>query len=86
MFEATHGTAPKLAGLNKVNPSSVILSGEMLLRYLGWTEAADLVIQGIESAVAARTLTADLYQLVEGATLVGTREFGQAIIAHMSHK
>ena len=86
VFEATHGTAPKLAGLNKVNPSSVILSGEMLLRYLGWTEAADLVIQGIESAVAARTLTADLYQLVEGATLVGTREFGQAIIAHMSHK
>jgi isocitrate dehydrogenase len=86
VFEATHGTAPKLAGLNKVNPSSVILSGEMLLRYLGWSEAADLVIQGIEGAIAARTLTADLYQLVDGATQVGTREFGQAVIAHMAAK
>ena len=84
VFEATHGTAPKLAGLNKVNPSSVILSGEMLLRYLGWGEAADRVIKGIEGAIAARTLTADLYQLVEGATQVGTIEFGQAIIDHMA--
>jgi len=86
VFEATHGTAPKLAGLNKVNPSSVILSGEMLLRYLGWGEAADLVIQGIEGAIGARTLTADLFQLVEGATQVGTIEFGQAVIDHMDGK
>lgn len=86
VFEATHGTAPTLAGLNKVNPSSVILSGEMMLRYLGWSEAADLVVKGIEGTIAARTLTADLYQLVEGATLVGTREFGQAVIRNMPAK
>jgi isocitrate dehydrogenase len=86
VFEATHGTAPKLAGQNKVNPSSVILSGEMLLRYLGWSEAADLVIQGIEGAIGARTLTVDLFNLVEGATQVGTIEFGRAIITHMAGK
>ena len=86
VFEATHGTAPTLAGLNKVNPCSVILSGEMLLRYIGWGEAAGLLIKGIEGAIAARTLTADLYQLVDGATQVGTREFGQAVIQHMAGK
>ena len=83
VFEATHGTAPKLAGLNKVNPTSVILSGEMMLRYLGWSEAADLVIKGIDGAIQARTLTADLAELVDGATTVGTRQFGETIIQHM---
>jgi isocitrate dehydrogenase len=83
VFEATHGTAPKLAGKDMVNPTSFILSGEMLLRYIGWNEAADLILRGVEGAIAARTLTPDLCELVEGAQRVGTQEFGRAIIAHM---
>ncbi len=83
VFEATHGTAPKYAGLDKVNPSSVILSGEMMFRYLGWHEAADLIIKGISGAIAAKTVTYDFHRLMEGATLLKTSEFGDAIIEHM---
>jgi isocitrate dehydrogenase len=83
VFEATHGTAPKYAGQDKVNPGSVILSGEMMLRYMGWTEAADLVIQGLEAAIKAGTVTYDLARLSDNATEVKTSEFGDAIISHM---
>ncbi len=83
IFEATHGTAPKYAGQDKVNPGSVILSGEMMLRYLGWPEAADLVIRGISGAIAARTVTYDFERLMEGATLLRCSEFGDAIIENM---
>jgi isocitrate dehydrogenase len=83
IFEATHGTAPKYADLDKVNPGSVILSGEMMLRYMGWTEAADLIVKGMEGAVAAKTVTYDFARLMEGATLVKCSEFGDAIINHM---
>jgi isocitrate dehydrogenase len=83
IFEATHGTAPKYAGLDKVNPGSVILSGEMMLRYMGWTEAADLVIQGMNGAISAGTVTYDFARLMRGATEVRCSEFGDAVIAHM---
>ncbi len=83
VFEATHGTAPKYAGLDKVNPSSVILSGEMMFRHLGWHEAADLIIKGISGAIAAKTVTYDFHRLMEGATLLKCSEFGDAIIKHM---
>jgi len=83
IFEATHGTAPKYAGQDKVNPGSLILSGEMMLRYLGWTEAADLVIQGISGAIAAKTVTYDFHRLMEGATLRKCSEFGEDIVKHM---
>ncbi|MBN1306113.1 MAG: NADP-dependent isocitrate dehydrogenase [Anaerolineales bacterium] len=83
IFEATHGTAPKYADLDKVNPGSVILSGEMMLRYLGWTEAAGLIVKGMEGAIAARTVTYDFERLMEGATLLKCSEFGEAIIKHM---
>ncbi len=83
IFEATHGTAPKYAGQDKVNPGSVILSGEMMFRYLGWAEAADLIIKGLEGAIAAKTVTYDFERLMEGATKVKTSEFGDAVIAHM---
>ncbi len=83
VFEATHGTAPKYAGLDKVNPSSVILSGVMMFQYMGWKEAADLIIKGIEGAIAAKTVTYDFHRLMEGATLLKTSEFGDAIIRHM---
>jgi isocitrate dehydrogenase len=83
IFEATHGTAPKYADLDKVNPGSVILSGEMMLRYMGWGEAADLIVKGMEGAVAARTVTYDFARLMEGATEVKCSEFGDAIIKHM---
>jgi len=83
IFEATHGTAPKYAGKDVVNPSSVILSGEMMLRYMGWTEAADRIINGISGAIVAKTVTYDLHRLMEGATKVKTSEFGDAIIEHM---
>jgi isocitrate dehydrogenase len=83
VFEATHGTAPKYAGKDMVNPGSVILSGEMMLRYLGWNEAADAVIRGLEGAIAARTVTYDFERLMEGATKVKTSEFGDAVVAHM---
>jgi isocitrate dehydrogenase len=83
IFEATHGTAPKYADLDKVNPGSVILSGEMMLRYMGWAEAADLIIKGMEGAIAARTVTYDFARLMENAIEVKCSEFGDAIIKHM---
>jgi isocitrate dehydrogenase len=83
VFEATHGTAPKYANLDKVNPGSVVLSGEMMLRYLGWTEAADRVVKGMDGAIGARTVTYDFARLMEGAKEVKCSEFGDAIIAHM---
>ncbi len=83
IFEATHGTAPKYADLDKVNPGSLILSGEMMLRYMGWTEAADLIIRGMEGAIHARTVTYDFARLMENATEVKCSEFGEAIIKHM---
>ena len=83
IFEATHGTAPKYADLDKVNPGSVILSGEMMFRYLGWVEVADLIIKGMEGAVAAKTVTYDFARLMDGATEVKCSEFADAIINHM---
>jgi isocitrate dehydrogenase len=83
IFEATHGTAPKYADLDKVNPGSVILSGEMMFRYLGWSEVADLIVKGMEGAIAAKTVTYDFERLMEGATLLKCSEFGDAIIKHM---
>ena len=83
VFEATHGTAPKYAGLDRVNPGSVVLSGEMMLRYLGWTEAADLIIKGMDGAIAAKRVTYDFARLMEGATEAKCSEFGDAVIAHM---
>jgi isocitrate dehydrogenase len=83
VFEATHGTAPKYAGQDKVNPGSVILSGEMMLRYMRWTEAADLVIKGMDGAIGARTVTYDFHRLMEGATLRKCSEFGSDVVAHM---
>lgn len=83
IFEATHGTAPKYAGQDKVNPSSVILSGEMMFRYLGWTEAADLILKGIEGAISKKRVTYDFERLMDGATLLKCSEFGDEIIANM---
>jgi isocitrate dehydrogenase len=83
IFEATHGTAPKYANLDKVNPGSVILSGEMMLRYMGWTEAADLVIKGMNGAIAGKHVTYDFHRLMEGAELLKCSEFGKAIIKAM---
>ncbi len=83
IFEATHGTAPKYADQDKVNPGSVILSGEMMLRHLGWGEAADLIIQGMERAIAAKTVTYDFERLMDGATLLKCSAFGEAIVNHM---
>lgn len=83
MFEATHGTAPKYAGKDYVNPGSLILSAEMMLRHIGWTEAADLVIKGMEGAIAAKHVTYDFARLLSGATEVSCSAFGRAIIAHM---
>jgi len=83
MFEATHGTAPKYAGKDQVNPASIILSAEMMLRHLAWTEAADLVIKGVEGAILSKTVTYDLERLMEGATRVSSSGFGDAIIARM---
>jgi isocitrate dehydrogenase len=84
VFEATHGTAPKYADKDMVNPGSVILSGEMMLNYMGWMEAAALVIKGMEGAIATKTVTYDFHRLMEGATLVKTSEFGDAVIRHMN--
>jgi isocitrate dehydrogenase len=83
VFEATHGTAPKYAGQDRVNPSSLLLSGEMMLRHLGWNEAAHLIIKGISGAIAAKTVTYDLGRLMAGATQVSCSGFGKAVIAHM---
>ena len=84
IFEATHGTAPKYADKDMVNPGSVILSGEMMLRYMGWGEAADRIIQGMSGAIRAGTLTYDFHRLMEGATKLSTSAFGDAVIAHMA--
>jgi isocitrate dehydrogenase len=83
LFEATHGTAPKYAGQDKVNPGSLILSAEMMLRHMGWNEAADLIIDGMNGAIQAKTVTYDFERLMEGATLLSCSEFGQQIIAKM---
>ncbi|PYQ81265.1 MAG: isocitrate dehydrogenase (NADP(+)) [Acidobacteria bacterium] len=83
VFEATHGTAPKYADQNKVNPGSVVLSGEMMFRHLGWNEAADLIVKGMDAAIAAKTVTYDFARLMDGATELTTSEFGDAIIDHM---
>jgi isocitrate dehydrogenase len=85
IFEATHGTAPKYADLDKVNPGSVILSGEMMLRYLGWAGAADLIIQGMTGAVNAKIVTYDFARLMEGAREVKCSEFADAVIANMGN-
>jgi len=83
IFEATHGTAPKYAGQDKVNPGSLILSGEMMFRFLGWDEAADLIVQGMGGAIKAKTVTYDFERLMDGATLRKTSEFADDIISHM---
>ncbi len=83
MFEATHGTAPKYAGKDQVNPASLILSAEMMLRHMGWTEAADLIIKGVEGAIAAKTVTYDLDRLMDGATKVSCSGFGEAVVGKM---
>ena len=84
IFEATHGTAPKYANQDKVNPGSVILSGEMMLRHLGWDEAADLIIKGMDGAIGAKTVTYDFHRLMSGAKLLKCSEFGDAVIRHMA--
>jgi isocitrate dehydrogenase len=83
LFEATHGTAPKYAGQDKVNPGSVILSGEMMLQYMGWKEAGDLIVKAIEKTIANKTVTYDLHRMMDGATKLKTSEFGTAIIDNM---
>ncbi len=83
IFEATHGTAPKYAGQDKVNPSSVILSGEMMFRYMGWTEVADLLLSATEKAISNKTVTYDFHRLMEGAALLKCSEFGDALISNM---
>jgi len=83
VFEATHGTAPKYANQDKVNPGSVVLSGEMMFRHLGWNEAADLIVKGMDGAIAAKTVTYDFARLMDGAKELKTSEFGDAIIKHM---
>ena len=83
IFEATHGTAPKYAGQNKVNPGSLILSAEMMLRHMGWTEAADLIVKGMEGAILAQTVTYDFERLMDDATLLSCSDFGDAMISHM---
>ena len=84
IFEATHGTAPKYAGKDKVNPGSVILSGEMMFRYMGWNEAADLIINGLEAAITAKVVTYDLARLIEGSKEVKCSEFATEIISHIN--
>ena len=83
IFEATHGTAPKYAGKDQVNPSSVILSGVMMLEYIGWNEAADLIVKGLEGAIANKQVTYDFHRLMEGANKLKCSEFGYEIIKNM---
>jgi isocitrate dehydrogenase len=83
VFEATHGTAPKYAGLDKINPGSVILSGVMMLEQMEWNEAAQLIVNGVERAIAAKTVTYDLARQMPGATEVSTSKFGDAVITGM---
>ena len=85
LFEATHGTAPKYAGLDKVNPSSVLLSGEMMLRHLGWKEAADAIINAIEKTIGQKRVTYDFHRLMEEATLLSCSQFGQALVENLSN-
>ena len=84
VFEATHGTAPKYAGQDKVNPGSVILSGEMMLRYMGWDEAADLIVSSLEKTIAQKRVTYDFERQMDGATLLKTSEFGEAMVENMA--
>ena len=83
IFEATHGTAPKYAGQNKVNPGGLILSAEMMLRHMGWTESADLIVKGMEGAISSKKVTYDFERLMEGATLLSCSDFGRAIVSNM---
>ena len=83
IFEATHGTAPKMAGLNQVNPSSIILSGAMMFEYLGWNEAAQLIENAVENTIKAKTVTFDFERLMDGATLLSCSEFGDAVVSNM---
>ena len=83
VFEATHGTAPKYAGLDKVNPGAVILSGAMMFEELGWTDAADAIVRGLSGAIAARCVTYDLARQMPGATEVSTSRFAECIIEHV---
>ena len=83
IFEATHGTAPKYANQDKVNPGSVVLSGEMMFRYMGWGEAADLIIKGMEGAIAAKTVTYDFARMMPGAREMKCSEFGEAVVMQM---
>jgi len=83
IFEATHGTAPKYAGQDKVNPGSLILSAEMMLRHMGWNEAADLIVKGMEGAISAKTVTYDFERLMDDATLLSCSAFGEALVQHM---
>jgi isocitrate dehydrogenase len=83
VFEATHGTAPKYADLDQVNPGSVILSGEMMLRYMGWTEAADAIIRAMDRTIGQKVVTYDFARLMEGATKVKCSEFGDALIRNL---
>jgi isocitrate dehydrogenase len=83
VFEATHGTAPKYTGMNKVNPGSIILSGELMFRYLGWGEVADLIVKGMEAAIADKIVTYDFARLMDGPTEVSTSEFAEAVIERM---
>ncbi|MFI3244758.1 MAG: isocitrate/isopropylmalate family dehydrogenase, partial [Akkermansia sp.] len=83
VFEATHGTAPALAGLDKANPSSLLLSAEMMLRFMGWTEAADKIIEALNSVIGAKTVTADLAEMIEGSTELSTSAFADALVAKL---
>ena len=85
VFEATHGTAPKYTGMDKVNPGSVILSGELMFRYMGWDEAADLIVEGMEGSIADKVVTYDFARLMDGATEVKTSKFANSMIEHMQH-
>jgi isocitrate dehydrogenase (NADP) (EC 1.1.1.42) len=86
IFEATHGTAPRYANQDKVNPGSVILSGVMMFEYIGWKEAADLIVKGLERTIKQKRVTYDFHRLMEGATLLKTSEFGSAIIENMDEQ
>jgi isocitrate dehydrogenase len=83
IFEATHGTAPKYTGQDKVNPGSLILSAEMMLRHMGWTEAADLIVKGMGGAISSKTVTYDFERLMDDATLLSCSDFGNAVVSHM---
>ena len=85
IFEATHGSAPKYAGQDKVNPGSMILSGAMMLQYLGWEEAAGLIEEGVERTIQAKTVTYDLHRQMEGATLISCSQFGEAVVNNMDN-